>query len=272
MCLLVLAWRCHAKWPLVIAANRDEYHDRPTAALAPWPGNANRLAGRDLRAGGTWLAVDSAGRFAALTNFRELAPPRPTAPTRGAIAAQFLDGNLGAADFLATLEDDAPGYAGFNLLVGDGASLYYASNRREPFAVQLQPGVYGLSNHLLDTPWPKVERSRSALGMLLRNGEPKAGAVFEILADRHSPGPATDLPAGIDPGLARELNAVFVTHPRYGTRSSTLVTYRDSNAARVVERSFDASGHRLLDCEYQLNDGRWTCADGDGTRDRAACS
>src|SRR5437763_15542099 len=163
MCLLVLAWQAAPRYRLVVAANRDEYHERPAAALAKWPPPAALIAGRDLRAQGAWLAVDRERRFGVVTNFRELQPPRPGAPSRGELIPRYLNSPALAASaqqFFAALEGQAQRYSGFNLLLTDRDSLWYGSNRASPFARPLSAGIYGLSNELLDTPWPKLQRVR----------------------------------------------------------------------------------------------------------------
>jgi len=160
MCLLVIAWQAHPRYRLVVAANRDEFHERPAAPLAKWPAPGDILAGRDLRANGTWLGLDRHRRFGVITNFRELQRPRPDAPSRGALIPEYLRGSDNAEAFLNRLAREAQRYSGFNLLLTDGDSLWYASNRAERFARLLVPGVYGLSNEFLDTPWPKLRRVR----------------------------------------------------------------------------------------------------------------
>src|SRR2546429_1455573 len=167
MCLLMLAWQAAPRYRLAVAANRDEYHERPAQALAKWPEPPGIIAGRDLRASGTWLGVDPERRFGVVTNFRELQPPRRGAPSRGELIPRYLAGRTGpgaeparAGEFFAALEAHAAHYAGFNLLLSDDESLWYGSNRATPFARPLTPGVYGLSNELLDTPWPKLQRVR----------------------------------------------------------------------------------------------------------------
>src|SRR5712692_3168242 len=187
MCLLMLAWQTHPRYRLVVAANRDEYHERPAAALAKWPPPAAFIAGRDLRAQGTWLALDRERRFGVVTNFRELQPPRAAAPSRGELIPRYLaaGASLGAQQFLAALEPQASRYSGFNLLLSDRDSLWYGSNRATPFARPLSAGVYGLSNELLDTPWPKLQRVRRGFEAWLRQGDAAAaGALFELLNDR----------------------------------------------------------------------------------------
>src|SRR5687767_3655150 len=143
MCLLVLAWRVHPNYPLIVAANRDEFHERPAALLERWQEPDGIIGGRDLRAGGTWLALDEQQRFGVVTNFRDLQPSRPDAPSRGDLIVDYLRQAAEPQSFLAELESQATRYAGFNLLIADQQELWYASNRDEPFAHALLPGIHG---------------------------------------------------------------------------------------------------------------------------------
>jgi uncharacterized protein with NRDE domain len=259
MCLLVLAWRAHPRYRLVVAANRDEFHDRAAAPLAPWPPPAQILAGRDLRAGGTWLALDRARRFGVVTNYREAQRPRAGAPSRGDLIPQFLAGSASAAKFFEQLEAKVTAYSGFNLLLADRDALWYGSNRTAPFARQLPPGVHGLSNELLDTPWPKLLRVRHAFEAWLRaSAAPSTAALFAMLADRTQSAADGALPeSGLPLELERVLSAPFVLHPLYGTRCSTLLLVDDAGAVSFIERRFDASGTQSGESEYQLNPGEW---------------
>jgi uncharacterized protein with NRDE domain len=257
MCLLVLAWRAHPRYRLIVAANRDEFHERPTAPLGKWPEGHGILAGRDLRAGGTWLGLDRARRFGAVTNFRELQRPRRSAPSRGHLVPGFLSAEQAPADYLAGLETDAPGYAGFNLLVADADRLWYASNRLDRFARQLEPGVYGLSNELLDTPWPKVRRVRRQFEAWL--GATSAAPVaelFAMLADRE---PATDGPPqpALPSDWEKPLSAPFVVLPTYGTRCSSVLLLEPGGACVMAERRFDATGAPSGETEFTLNPTDW---------------
>jgi uncharacterized protein with NRDE domain len=258
MCLLVLAWAAHPRYRLVVAANRDEYHERPAAPLAKWP-DAPVLAGRDLRAHGTWLGLDRARRFAAVTNFRELQRPRAAAPSRGGLIAQYLTGSAGPGEFLRQLEPQAGRYAGLNLLLADRTMLAYGSNRAMPFARALPPGVYGLSNELLDTPWPKLQRVRAGFEQWLRTGSATAAGLFALLNDRRQAG--SDPQAAHTGGLPREwqqvLSAAFVRHPVYGTRCSTVVLLEPDGSVYLAERRFDAAGEPDGETEFRLNAGEW---------------
>jgi uncharacterized protein with NRDE domain len=258
MCLLVLAWRRHPRYRVVIAANRDEYHARAAAPLAEWDDATGIVGGRDLQALGAWFAVDRQQRFGIVTNFREFGRPRRSAPSRGGLVPSFLGSAATAGDFLASIETDAPGYAGFNLLLGDRDSLWYASNRADGFARELPPGIYGLSNEFLDTPWPKLVRVRERFTALLdseRDADPSTleSGLFSLLADREMAAPDA-LPDGdLSPEWARKLSAPFVLDATYGTRCSTVLTVASGGSMRIAERRFDAAGDVSGESERVLN-------------------
>jgi uncharacterized protein with NRDE domain len=267
MCLLVLAWQAHPGHRLVVAANRDEYHERPAAALAKWPEPPGIIAGRDLQSMGTWLAVDRERRFGVVTNFRERQPPRRGAPSRGELIPRYLAARTGTAGepasaggFFAALEVPAGHYAGFNLLLGDRDSLWYGSNRATPFARPLRPGVYGLSNELLDTPWPKLQRVRRGFEAWLARPAGSPAELFELLNDRTRVADDAALPAGRS-GLPREweriLSAPFVLHPEYGTRCSTVLLEEPDGRLYLAERRFDSRGETVGETEFRLNAGEW---------------
>lgn len=243
MCLLVVAWRSHPRYRLVVAANRDEFHDRPAAPLGWWNDDPRILAGRDQRAAGTWLGVARSGRFGIVTNFRDLEnPPSPDAPSRGALVARFLAGATSPKEYLDDLRGSAPRYAGFNLLVGGPRMLYYFSNRDGFAARPLRPGIYGLSNHLLDSPWPKLLRARARLEELVTWGELETEALFDLLADR-TPADDDEIPdTGLPPDWERALSAPFVLHGAYGTRCSTLLLVERGGRTVMHERRYDAAG------------------------------
>jgi len=229
MCLILVAWQTHPDYPLVVAANRDEFFARPTAPAGFWTAGQSPswtevpdiLAGRDLLAGGTWMGVSRGGRFAALTNFRDPASQRDAAVSRGRLVADFLGGNLSATDYLAAIAPGAGLYNGYNLLVGDGETLAWSSNVTGE-ARSLPPGIYGISNHLLDTPWPKVEAAKSALAAALA-ALPDEQPLFRLLRD-DAIYPDEALPrTGVNLEWERLLSAAFVRSPGYGTRSSTVL-------------------------------------------------
>jgi uncharacterized protein with NRDE domain len=259
MCLLVLAWQVHPRYRLVVAANRDEFHERPAAALQRWPAPQPILAGRDLRAGGTWLALDASRRFGVVTNFRDLQPPQPGAASRGELIPRFLAGSASAAGYFAALSDRANDYSGFNLLLADDSALWYGCNRAAPFARSLPPGVYGLSNGFLDTPWPKLLRVRRGFEAWLAGGDTaSAGELFALLADRTRVREDEQLPrTGVAREWERVLSAPFVLDPDYGTRSSTVLLLGKDGDVRISERRFDPAGHQSGETEFELNPGAW---------------
>ena len=242
MCLLAFAWKAHPRYRLILAGNRDEFHDRPSTPLAWWPDDPRILAGRDERAGGTWLGVARSGRIGVVTNFRDLEAPVGDAPSRGGLIPRFLTGATSPKEFLDDLKATSGRYSGFNLLTGGPRALYYFSNRGTTEPRPLAPGVYGLSNHLLDTPWPKVRRVRERLESALVKEAIEAEGLFDALEDREPADPG-ELPAtGLSAEWERIVSAPFIVHPRYGTRCSTLLTVERNGRTVIVERRFDASG------------------------------
>jgi uncharacterized protein with NRDE domain len=236
MCLIGLHWRPGPRPALRVAANRDEFHDRPAAPAAAWADAPGVFGGRDLKSGGSWLAVSTRNRFAAVTNVRRMIPPDPRAPTRGALVADFVRGDMGAARFAAALGPRAGAYSGFNLLLYDGAELLYVDNHPEFECAPVAPGVHVVSNDQLDTPWPKSLRLKAAL-----ERDPDREALFRALADR-ARARDEELPdTGVGLELERMLSAPFIASPGYGTRCSTVVEF---GAGRIAfeERRFGAQG------------------------------
>ena len=256
MCLLVLAWNVHPRFRLVVAANRDEFHDRPAAPLDWWRDVPGVLAGRDLRGAGTWMGVSRAGRFGVLTNYRDLEPPpAPDAPSRGEFVPQFLADDAAPRTWLEGLRRVAGRYAGFNLLVGTDEELFYFSNRNGLEPQPLSPGVYGLSNHLLDSPWPKLLRARERLRDLVEVERVEAEPLFALLADR-APAEGGAVPhTGLPPDWERALSAPFVVHGRYGTRCSTVLLVERHGRATMLERRFDASGTQTGASRWEFEAG-----------------
>ena len=239
MCLILIAHHVHTDWPLVIAANRDEFRDRPSAPADWWP-ETDVLGGRDLRAGGTWLAVNREQRFCAVTNYREMAPAEPARRSRGEVPLRFLDSHAPAADFGARLQREAELYGGYSALFGAPGDLWWYSNRGGT-PQPIGPGVHGLSNHLLNTPWTKVQRGRNLLENHMRNDSDPYD-LLDILVDRVVPEDA-ELPAsGLDIATERMLAPMFIDADRYGTRCSTVVAWSRDGELRFAERSHDPGG------------------------------
>jgi len=242
MCLIVLALDRHPDYRLIFAANRDEFYDRPTSPADFWDEYPHLLAGKDLKAGGTWMGITKSGRFAAITNYRDLSSIISQAPSRGEIVTAFLLGNESPEAFISALRIKGHLYNGFNLIVGDADSFWYYSNVNDHPA-QLAPGIYGLSNHLLDTGWPKVCRAKASLEAILREENTSlVENLFTLLTDR-TIAPDDQLPdTGVGMTWERLLSPAFITSPTYGTRSSTVVTVDRWGEARFVERTWTISG------------------------------
>ncbi len=245
MCLILFAWQQHPDYPLIVAANRDEFHQRPTAAAQFWPDAPELCAGRDLHSGGTWLGVTRTGRFAAVTNYRE-APKRGQFDTsRGALVTDFLRSSVSVPAQLQHCQQTAARYDGYNLLLAANGELAYVSNRGGA-ARLLDAGVYGLSNHLLDTAWYKVQAGKQVMQHALSlTGEALVAALFAGLADETRP-PDELLPnTGVDFDWERLLSARFIVDENYGTRSATVVLWRRDGTAELIERQFSPSGELL---------------------------
>jgi len=240
MCLILVAWRVHPDYPLVVAANRDEFFARPAAEAAWWKDAKNVFAGRDLEAGGTWLGLGRDGRFAGLTNFRDPPRNRNDAPSRGALVADFLTGNESTAAALARLQTQGPRYNAFNLFVSDGDSLGIYESASGSARI-LEPGIYALSNHLLDTPWPKVTAGKSRLARALR-ALPDDTPLRELLRDDR-PAPDAALPrTGVSLAWERMLSSAFIRAPGYGTRCSTVITRDRHGWMHVTESTWSDVG------------------------------
>lgn len=239
MCLILLAYEAHPEYRLIVAANRDEFFARPTARARFWEDEPQVLAGRDLKENGTWLGVTRNGRIAALTNFRDQCIELRDSPSRGSLVSGFLRGSGPVDDYLEFLVNEGTAYNGFNLIFGDLERLCWFSNHERSHRV-LEPGIHGLSNHLLDTPWPKVERGTEALGLLISGGKTaKPEELFAILADRSVP-PDDLLPeTGVGMELERLLSPIFISSANYGTRSSTVILIGRDDSVTFMERSFN---------------------------------
>lgn len=242
MCVLAFAWNAHATLPLVLAGNRDEFHARPTAAADWWTEHPDVVAGRDLQAGGTWMGATRTGRFAVVTNFRE--PDGDTGDrSRGDLVREFLVAARSPTDW--SRDVDTAAYGGFNLIfgevLGERPQLHFLSNR-VPGPTPLPPGIYGLSNHGLDTPWPKLVRARDGLRDCLAADDPDLDDLFDVLGDRRQAADDALPETGVPYDWEKLLSAVFITSPVYGTRSSTVISFATDGTGMLEERAFDATG------------------------------
>ena len=235
----------HADYRLILAANRDEFYHRPTAPLDYWSEHPGVLAGRDLKSNGTWLGVTRDGRIAAVTNYRDPSAYMQNAPSRGILVRNYLTGNLAPRHYLEAVSKIGHTYNGFNLIAGNPSDLYYYSNRAKRIR-RLKPGFYGISNHVLDTAWPKVSKGKSQLqAQLIGKKRIEIEKIWKFLADR-TPAWDTELPeTGVGLQWERILSAVFITSPDYGTRSSTIVLIEKSGRVNIMERTFLNSGNEI---------------------------
>ncbi|MCC5809301.1 MAG: NRDE family protein [Ectothiorhodospiraceae bacterium] len=250
MCLLAFALGVHPGYPLVVAGNRDEFHERPTTAMHWWK-HPRLLAGVDRRAGGTWLGLSRGGRFATITNYRDPEQHRPTAPSRGGLVVRALTEPQAAIE--AHLHRHGGDYNGFNLLWSRGQRMYYYCNQAGETVKELPPGVYGLSNGVLDTPWPKLVRVREGLeGLLGRRGELTTESLFELMADRWLPAESSLPDTGIGAEWESLLASPFIRHPHYGTRSTSVVLVRRNGISTVSERVFDPEGQAVGQRQFRF--------------------
>lgn len=250
MCLIALALGKVPGYPLVVAANRDEFHARPTQDAHWWPDRPDVLGGRDLQAGGTWLALGRNGRFATVTNFRDAQPPQPQHRSRGHLVTGFLEAELAPEAYLATIREDA--YSGFNLIVGTATEVAYLSNR-EVGMRKLAPGIYGLSNALLDGPWHKVESKKDGLSELIENNSVNESSLMRLMDDRGK-APVDEVEAGhLDLTTAHAISAPFIVLPEYGTRCTTVVLADDDGNWSFTERRFDPAGTSKGESRFTFN-------------------
>jgi uncharacterized protein with NRDE domain len=252
MCLIVVGIGLRPDVPLMLAANRDEFFARPTQAADFWPDADHVLAGRDLEQGGTWLGLTRGGRLAALTNYREGARPRTGTRSRGWLVRDFLMSDAEPGPYLGRVQDTAHRFDGFNLLLGGREGLHYYSNRGgDP--MPLSPGVHGLSNHLLDSPWPKVERAKARMADLAdAPGDALDERLFELLADDRR-APDDELPqTGVSLEWERVLSSAFIRTDAYGTRSSTVILIGADGHMLFEERSFTQDGTQAQRRRFEL--------------------
>ena len=261
MCLIAFAWKAHPDYSLIVGANRDEWHDRPAAPATWWGDHRQILAGRDLKAGGTWMGVTRSGRFAAVTNFRDPSDKRSMARSRGELVMTFLLGAKSPGDFLSILRENAHEYNGFNLVAADSSSMAYFGSDASEIKL-LEPGVYALSNHTLNEPWPKVILAKSALEAALRVKRSETARQMAIYAFLSNTSIASDtaLPdTGV--GLAREraLSSVLIVSPDYGTRASTILSIAENNRASFAEHTRATNGvvSHVAKFSFDISDSRF---------------
>jgi len=253
MCLMLFAWRAYPDYRLVFAGNRDEAYERPSAPAAFWNDQPRLFGGRDLEKGGSWLGLTRSGRIAAVTNYRDGPSHRSAPRSRGELVANFLRTDGEPRRYLEQVHAAGRHYGGFSLIVGDLTQLFYCANRGNGFE-EIAPGVHGLSNHLLNTPWPKVRRGRERVEALLGHAEVDlVQGLFELLADR-TVAPDAELPdTGVGLQRERELSPCFIAGERYGTRACTVLLINRNNEVLFVERTYGPRGVPLGVAEHRFS-------------------
>ncbi|MEL7534241.1 MAG: NRDE family protein [Bacteroidota bacterium] len=247
MCTILFAWQQDEQYPLVLAANRDEFYERPTQRVHWWEDQPQVYAGRDLKGGGTWMGANKNGYWAALTNYREVEGFLSDAPSRGPLVADFLAQSPDPQEYLSSILPHAQNFNGFNLLLGTPDELWYYANREEVSPQKLEPGFYGLSNRILDTPWPKVSNGKNGLEEIVRHQESESEALFQMM---HNTEIAADeaLPAtGVSLEWERLLSARFIVNDAYGTRVSTVIRQNKEKQLEYEERAFVPQGEPIIE-------------------------
>lgn len=237
MCLLLFGVKACPSFPFILAANRDEFYQRPTATMNFWPENPCILAGKDLECGGTWFGINTQGRFAALTNYRDPRTLKTGAPSRGDIIVKFLESKDSTPDFLNILKSESDRYNGFNLLAGDCHTQYWFSNQTQAITA-VPPGIYGISNHLMNTPWPKVSTGKRSLAKAIDAETLDAKTLFKLLSDSATPADELLPDTGVGLEWERLLSPLFIKSPTYGTRSSIAMGITSQGKIQVTERTY----------------------------------
>lgn len=254
MCLLVFAWQCHPRYSLILAGNRDEFHQRPAAPADWWQTEPAVLAGKDLAGGGTWLGVSRGGQTAVVTNYREAPAAEPAQLSRGELVPGFLRSPASPRDWSGAV--DCERFGGFNLLLFDASGGHYLSNRGQRDTL-IEPGVHGLSNHRLDTPWPKLVAAHDRFALAIEADQVDADPLFGILSDRRQADAVTLPDTGVPEEWERLLSAAFIVHPAYGTRASTVLTIEHDGRVYFEERRFDASGDTAGSSRFEFDIENW---------------
>jgi uncharacterized protein with NRDE domain len=251
MCLIFTALNYHPVYKLIVAANRDEFYNRKTAAASYWDDFPNVVGGRDLEAGGTWMGMTTGGKISMLTNYRDPVNIMADAPSRGHLVADYLEQEVNADDYMKLVRSRAASYNGFNLIVGTVDELWYVSNYKDGIT-KLDSGLYGLSNHLLDSPWPKVTRGKIKLEPILGKSNLTSDDLMNFLYDDQTA--TEDLPdTGIGAERERALSSMFIKTPNYGSRCSTVVLVDQHNRVQFTERVYDLSTFEYTSTSFEFS-------------------
>lgn len=249
MCLILFSYNNHPKYKLILASNRDEFYNRPTRQLEFWVDSPNILAGQDEQDNGTWLGVASNGRISGITNFRSSKALKNKAPSRGLLVSNYLNGIQSPKEYLENIMKYGQDYNGFNLLAGDVDSMYYYSNMGGTVQ-KVEPGIYGLSNAFLDTPWPKVTKGKAELEKIISEGDNlHLERIFSLLSDKAVPSEKELPETGVGLEWERILGPIFIESEIYGTRTSTIITIDHNSNINVVEKTFTKTGADSFESE-----------------------
>lgn len=251
MCLLAFNWKNHPDYKLILVANRDEFFERPSEALHEWP--SGFFGGKDLRAGGTWLGMHPNGRFAAITNFRDLKIQKEFSKSRGDLVKNYLEGDDDPLGYLQSIEKEKAEYDGFNLLVGNQESLYYLSNKADGIK-ELVKGIFGLSNALLETPWPKLTKAKNSLVHHIESGVFEPEKLMQGQQSRETASEDTLPDTGATPEQEKLLSAQFINVGNYyGTINSTVLLWKHNGQVEMMERKFDQVAQTYQDTKVGFN-------------------
>lgn len=248
MCLIAFAYRTHPKYKLILAANRDEFYKRPTRPARFWTeeGHPDMLAGKDLEAGGTWMGISKKETWGALTNYRDFSEIKENPPSRGELVLNYLDQDKSPAEFLENIKERTQAYNGFNILLGDADSLLHYSNHSDTIT-EVEPGIHGVSNALLDTPWTKLEQAKSDLSEAIKKEEPAVEDLFSLLKN-DTTAPDAELPeTGLPYELEKAVSSVFIKTDNYGTRCSTVLLIDHDGKCTFTERRYDPSTSAIIE-------------------------
>ncbi len=247
MCLIAFAYKTHPKYKLILAANRDEFYKRPTRPAQFWTkeGHSDILAGKDLEAGGTWMGVSKRGAWSALTNYRDFSDIKENPPSRGELVLNYLKDQNTPSIYLDRIRGNAKDYNGFNILLGDEDSLLHYSNHSD-IITEIQPGIHGVSNALLDTPWMKLEQAKADLGKAIQKETIDMEDLFSLLKN-DTTAPDSELPeTGLPYELEKAVSSVFIKTENYGTRCSTVLLIDNKENCTFIERRYNPSTSEIL--------------------------
>lgn len=247
MCLITFAYKAHPIYKLIVAANRDEFYIRPTRKAQFWRSEKypEMLAGKDLEAGGTWMGITKAGKWGALTNYRNPAWVKKDPPSRGELVLDFLKNEEYSRNQLMNTREYAKKYNGFNLLLGDNKGLFHYSNVTDSIT-EIEPGIHGVSNALLDTSWPKLDQAKADLNKVIKHKDFETEQLFDLLKNEHKP-PEESLPdTGIPKEWEKAVSSVFIKTDNYGTRCSTLLLINHNDEATFIERRYNPKTSTVL--------------------------